>query len=117
MLANLRRMLLSLFIVSLFFFISCKNDKIPDGVLNQNEMKSLLKDLHESEAAVFTQSKPDTNSYSLPEYYSYLFKKHNTDSTGFANSMKYYSTKPELLEKIYTEMIDEVNKEQVGIVK
>ncbi len=115
--ANLRRMLQTAFILLFFFFFSCQNKTVPEGVLEQEKMKLLLKDLHEAESAVFTQSLPDSISYSLPEYYRYLLKKHNTDSIGLSKSMEYYSEHPELMEKIYTEMIDEVNKEQVGLLK
>jgi hypothetical protein len=95
-----------LFFSALLFLGACKSDGGGADVLGQDDMVSLLVDVHMVDG--FLVSQP--NNDSLYRYgtgrYLYVFKQHHTDSATFKRSMRYYTMRDEELVKIY----EEVNK-------
>lgn len=96
--------LIVLFISSL---VSCNNpDKIPQGVLSEKEMQSLLIDIHTLEGGWLVMP----NAVSYKEGYATVFKKHNITAIQYEQSMAFYQKKPHLLEKVYSAVRDTFEK-------
>lgn len=89
----------------LILIFSCGSPK-PEGVLNEQEMKSVLKDMHLANAYLNTLS-PDSMGKIAPTYYRQIFKNHKTDYKTFEKSLKYYSEKPILLDSMYSKIAAE----------
>jgi hypothetical protein len=115
-----------LFFSALLFLSACKLDKTPDGIIKQDKMISLLTDIHLVDGSLYNV--PSSNPDSMYKYgngnFVVLFKKYNIDSTQFKKSLKYYSFRPEQLDKMYTQIlknlqdkVDSINKVPLKIVK
>lgn len=96
-------------LLGLFFLIGCTNDKLPEGMLSQQRMIAVLTDVHLVDSYLNTVP-PDSVNYYGNAYYRTLFKKHHTDSTQLRKSIKYYSSKPEQMDEIYTQVLETLNK-------
>jgi hypothetical protein len=81
-------------------------------------MTELLTEVHIVDGSMYNVIQlPD----SLYKYgynkYNALFKKYNTDSVGFKRSMKYYSSHPELLQKIYDQVTINLKTKSDSVTK
>ena len=106
-----------LYIVFVFFFVSCtqnKNEvKIPEGIIPQAEMVKIIIDYHIAEAALLDcqNKKQDINNYTIL-YYNSILKKYKISRIKFNTSLKFYSDHIELLQKIYEEAGNELSTMQ-----
>ncbi|MFD2146568.1 DUF4296 domain-containing protein [Mucilaginibacter antarcticus] len=95
-----------LFFSALLVLGACKYGGGNADVLGEDDMVSLLVDVHMMDGYLASQP----NNDSLYRYgtgrYLYIFKQHHTDSATFKRSMKHYTMRDEVLVKIY----EEVNK-------
>jgi hypothetical protein len=111
--------------IILTLIIACQKrpEKIPDQVLNQKEMTSLLMDLHLAQSALSAMPTSDTitqpqstfsppKKYSMDDYVLYILKQHNIDTSVFKKSLKFYGERPELLEEVYDSVITNLNRIQ-----
>jgi hypothetical protein len=111
-----------LFFSVLIFLIACKGNKIPDGVLGQDEMTNLLTDIHIVDGGMYNvMQMPDSLYKYGTDKYLIVFKKYHTDSVQFRKSFKYYTDNPEKLEAIYEQITkniklksDSLNKLSTG---
>jgi len=105
MLLNYRmRFYLVLFFCVSTFFISCSqnNRKIPDGIIPEHDMAELLTDVHIVDGSLYNIPQvPDSIRKHGLGLYLAVFKIHNTDSVQFKKSVKFYSTRPDILNEIY----------------
>jgi hypothetical protein len=110
----------SLLFIFVLFLASCSGKpkfEIPDDVIRQDSMVSILIDIHILEAASQLIVQVDSQkSSNLDEFYGFIFKKHLTTKEAFDKSYLYYTTQPKLLEEIYAEVMIELSKKQ-GEVK
>jgi len=98
-----------------FCMFSCASDKveIPDGVLPVEKMVLVMADVQITEAAMmYRNSNGDFTDNKAPAYYQFIFSKHKISEKVFRDSFKFYSDKPELMDKIYEEVIIEITKRQ-----
>ncbi|RZK13292.1 MAG: DUF4296 domain-containing protein [Flavobacterium sp.] len=91
--------------ITLFFsalVILCACNRSPKGVIDEEEMISLLVDVHITDGSLGTiSSVPDTlYKYGTGKFLA-VFTKHHTDSTTFNKSYKYYTSEPELFVTMY----------------
>jgi hypothetical protein len=108
----------SLFFSLLLFVCACGSDETPKNILSNNTMIGLLTEIHIADGGMFnTVQIPD----SLYKYgtgrYLLVFKNFHTDSVQFRKSMKYYSSKPEILEKIYDQVKLNINQKTDSLNK
>jgi hypothetical protein len=98
------RFYLVLFFCGLTFLFSCSDDKgVPGDVIPEHQMSLLLTDVHLVDGSIYNlPAMPDTLVKHGLGLYLAVFKKHHTDTTQFAKSLKFYSTRPDLLLSIYT---------------
>jgi hypothetical protein len=93
-----------LFFLPFLFLISCKN-KVPAGILNHEDMKSVLIDVHIVDGHLFNvPSQPDSLFKHSAGFYQQVFVQHHTDSVQFKKSFDYYTNQPDQLFEIYDDI-------------
>jgi hypothetical protein len=109
---------ISLFFSVLLYLTACQSSSVPDGVIKEQEMISLLTDIHITDGSIYTVPQmPDSlYKYGSAKYVA-VFKKHHTTDAIFKKSLKYYTTQPEQLQDMYNKIdgilkakIDSTNK-------
>ena len=94
--------------------VGCSSKSEEVGIMNEPEMVEFLIDLHLSEAAVQDiRLKPDSTEVVFAAREKYLLKKHNITDSIFIKSYSYYLEHPDILEEIYTAVIDSLSLRQV----
>lgn len=107
----------SVFLVFILFLFSCKNDKLPEGIIGRKEMASLLVDVHLADGAVYMTAIPDSiNKYGMGLYKA-VFNKHKVDSVTFRKSFQYYARNPIDMDKIYNVVMKELQHKQDSLTK
>ena len=86
--------------VSLFFIglIGC-GKKVPDEIIQPDEMEDLLYDYHIVSSMV--NDLPYSENYKKGAYLKYVFQKHRVDEANFDSSMVWYTRHTEELATIY----------------
>ena len=86
--------------VSLFFIglIGC-GKKVPDDIIQPDEMEDLLYDYHIVSSMV--NDLPYSENYKKGAYLKYVFQKHRVDEANFDSSMVWYTRHTEELATIY----------------
>ena len=103
----------------LFFIFSCKQaeEKIPSDILSKEKMVKVLVDIHLAEANVTIKNLAGDDANKLATaYYQHIYKSHRISKEEFKKSFLFYSQHPQLLEKIYDEVLSELSKKQVETV-
>lgn len=98
------RFYLILFFCGLVFLVGCTDNKgVPDGIIKEHQMSLLLTDIHLVDGRLYNLPPvPDTLVKHGLGLYLAVFKLHHTDTNQFKASLKYYSTRPDMLNDIYT---------------
>ncbi len=109
-----KRKLFYPFILFLMIFFSCtkKPVTIPETVLSREEMVSVLVDIHLAQALAGVNQFNDSAHYSLSDYSSSVFSRHHITREKYIQSLEFYTDHPELLDEMYTEVINELSKKQ-----
>lgn len=99
-----------IFIITALLLLGCGNEEKPEGLLNQDEMVSLMVDVYLAEARISTTGISRDSASKLFEPYesALLAKRGITDSILQAN-YAYYLQEPDELEKILDAVIDTLN--------
>ena len=87
--------------------------KIPTGILSETAFASILKEVHLTEAIFeLNKSKGMENAKNtLANSYQSIYKTHNITDTTFSKSLDYYAKNPEILEEIYSTVLEELANE------
>lgn len=92
-----------LFFAALLFSCSGKN-KIPEDVLSQKKMVSVLWDLFRADEFLTVYVLPADSTINKKEetirYYEEVFKLHKTDKAAFQKSFSFYETHPSLMKQL-----------------
>ena len=111
---------ISLFFSVLLYLTACKSNDVPNGIIEEKEMISLLTDVHIVDGAIYTvpQVSDSLYKYGRAKYVA-VFKKYHTTDDQFQKSLKYYTTQPDRLQEMYNKIdaiikakIDSINKAQ-----
>jgi hypothetical protein len=101
-----KRILIAL--VWLVFALACQSSRSkPEGLLNEDQMVSILLDIQITEGIVSAMPVPYDSAnvlYSLLE--KEVFFKHGVTDSVFISSMKFYLEDAAMMEKIYGRIID-----------
>lgn len=97
-------MKLQLLLISFFLLTSCRRHVPPQGILDEKQMVNVLADLSVIDGYMSTLLYTDSLRMQGKNYYSTVYKNHNTSKAVFDKSMRYYSTKPALLDSMYSEV-------------
>lgn len=84
-----------------------------EDIVSSDEMKGILVDVFIAEGAIGISDvyHKDMNYYTR-QYYNFILKKHNISATQFQKSFKYYASDLDEMEKIMTEVIDDLSQKQ-----
>lgn len=96
------RMLISILLI-LFIYGCIRNNKIPSGILAQNEMRKVMWDLMRADAFVSDFIMRDSTCNELAEsamLYEQVFAIHATTEEIFRKSMDFYEGRPDLLKTV-----------------
>lgn len=95
-------------------FISCgkKTVSIPSDVLPKKQMIEVMTDVQLAEAAKDVAMSEDKTKNTIQEYYAFIFNKHRITKEQFQKSFDFYKTHPELMEEIYSEVINRLSELQ-----
>jgi hypothetical protein len=102
----------------LIFFISCSSGDvtIPSDVIQKDTMVQVLTDVQIAEASLmFQNSRGMSTVGKAPRYYQFIFKKHHINEKQFRKSFSFYMDQPELMDKMYGEVINEISKRQAEV--
>ena len=99
-------------------FIACESNEvsIPDDVIDREEMVLILADIHIAEATSNYKLLNDSVKTNINIYYSDIFKKHNITSEQYKTSYDFYLEHPQLFNRMYDEVINELSRRQTEIL-
>lgn len=101
----------------LLFLFSCSSrvEESPD--IDRDTMVRILADIHISEGAAQQKSlSSDTILFDdSSTYFPHILKTHNIDEATFKKSMDYYISKPQMLDKMYADIIEMLTKMESGV--
>jgi len=84
---------------------ACGGGSVPSGILNPDRMTALLTEIHIADGSMYSAMQVPDSLYKYgTARYLVVFKSFQTDSVQFKNSMKYYASRPDQLEKIYDQV-------------
>lgn len=113
-------MRLLILLIALFTMMGCrKRDKIPQGVLSQEQMRRIMWDLIRTDIFVSDFLSKDSTinrDESRLNLYLQVYRLHKTDKETFKKSMAFYQGRPDLLKVITDSLrVDErkANEEQL----
>ena len=110
----------TLFFLFLMIFVSCKaaDPKLPEDVLTQEQMVSLLIDFYLIEGKVRVLKQPQDSAVSVFNVFEEeLYQKHQTDSIQHLHSYNYYLQHPKELNEIYVAVVDSLNLREKVVKK
>lgn len=103
------------FILTIFFSACVRNNKIPKGIIAQNEMRKLMWDLMRADAYiadfVMKDSSRDQKAESA-KLYEQVFTIHSTSEDVFKRSLAFYQSRPDLLKVITDSLRSDEKKAQ-----
>lgn len=88
--------------------VSCKEEeKLPEGMMDQEEMVAFLIDLHVSQAEIQNlRLETDSAAYLFKVFERYNLEKHGMDDSTFYKSFSWYLDHPQQMYDIYTAVVD-----------
>jgi len=107
-----------IFTILLIFLYSCsgisKQEEVqtvqkPDWLLEEDKMVEIITDLRITDAALFTGHNGIQRNKKID--WAFIMKKHNTVDSIFIQSHDYYAGQPEVMDKIYEGVIDNLSEQ------
>ena len=107
------------FISTAFIISSCleKEINIPENVLKQNEMSSILTDIHIAQSAVNNKIVIDSMNYIFNDYINYILKQRKIKKEDFLSSLKFYSEHPDILQEVYDSVLTSLRRMEASTDK
>lgn len=98
-----------LILYSLFFTLSgCR----PRGILHSGEMRSVLVDLHTTDALLQMSGKQFLSPEEKSLYYAQVLEKHGITQAQFDSSIVWYTAHPQLFDKIYPKVLSDLDAKE-----
>jgi len=92
------RLIIIVLIISIFSGACAR--KVPENVVPQQQMGALLLDMHLADGRLASMVADSARVY-RNAYYESIFERYRIDSNTFERSIEFYSTRPELMKKLY----------------
>ncbi|MET1055499.1 MAG: DUF4296 domain-containing protein [Pedobacter sp.] len=109
--------------LTLVLIAGCKT-KVPDDIIQPDEIRLVLYDMHIADGYISTIPVPDSARKVGSSYYRAIYQKYGIDSAKYTRSMNYYYDHVEALSAIYKDVTanlqkskDSVDKVQAKILK
>lgn len=91
----------------MIFSFACADEQAPPGVLTEDEMVMILKDIHLTEGKVSALPITYDSSQTLYRLMEReVFLKHEVSDSVFTESMRYYLKDAGIMDRIYARVID-----------
>lgn len=112
------------FIIALLLLLSAcgskSNEFVPEPLLTEQEMIDILTDVQIIEADINYQKAMEREEGQAPKdysgltrsYYDQLFEHHGITDSIFTQNVRYYTTRPAVLERIMDSVTQRLTKEQ-----
>ena len=84
----------------------------PKGILHSWEMRSLLYDLHRTDALLQVSGKQYESDEVRDLYYAGVLEKHGVTQAQFDSSLVWYTAHPQLFDKIYPKVIVRLREDE-----
>ena len=102
-------------ILPLHILICCgaeTKDPLPESILKEDKMTSLLLDMHLYEGLVYRQHKlPEDSMYKLQAYFrKAICLRHGVEDSVYSMSLTYYEAHPRRYLRIYERLMDSLNR-------
>jgi hypothetical protein len=103
-----------LFCLFLLAVLGCSEKVSKKDVLSEKQMTAILIDIHIAEAKVHQVNvgSRDSTAAIYLALEDKILKKNNVSKKEYTKSFNYYNDRPDLMEKIYTAVIDSLNVRQ-----
>jgi hypothetical protein len=107
-------LILNFVVLIILFSGGCGNKQQQGGdIIEKAKMINILTDINLVEASLRSnQPRSAADSLRTIAFYNEIFKKYNTNRVQFDNSIRFYSKNPEVLGKIYDEVIARLSRMQ-----
>ncbi len=89
-------------------FIGCR----PHGVLSSRQMRSVLLDLHRTDAVLQAAGYNYGHDEDVAKYYQAVMDKHGITQAEFDSSLVWYTNHPQLFDKIYPPVVKQLEAER-----
>lgn len=96
-----------IFLLAVTCFIGCR----PRGILSSREMRTVLVDLHKTDALLQVSGLQHGHDDAEDTYYAIVLEKHGITQAQFDSSLVWYTNHPQLFDKIYPKVLDELSLE------
>lgn len=94
-------------ILTVILFWACSDEDTPLGILPEDQMVVILKDIHMTEGKVSALPIPYDSSQTLYKLLEKeVFLKHEVSDSVFTQSMRFYLEDPVKMDRIYARLID-----------
>lgn len=98
---------ISMLILFISLTLACSQADEDKTMLLKSKMISILNDIHIAESEIAIKNLPsDSARLYFYQFQKGIFEKHDTDSTTFNKSFKYYLSQGVLFDQIYGEVVD-----------
>lgn len=100
--------------------VGCKAEMpdLPTEVMPIDKMKVIMADMHIADAVAETKGLGGANEKLLTEeYYSQIYKNNHVTEQEFIQSYNFYKANPEWLNKLYDEVLNDLNKRTGNVSK
>lgn len=98
-------------VLTLIFFMPVSCSRAPENVLSQRRMIVFLSDLHKLDGALSAKGLTTIDDRENIYFYNALLAKHKISKEQFDSSLVWYTRNPKKFNKIYKEVLVELNKE------
>ena len=104
----MNRLHLYIIVSTLFILTSCR----PPGILHSWEMRAVLVDLHKADATMQYAGLVRGNEEIRTIYYAQVLERHGVTQAEFDSSLVWYTSHPQIFDKIYPRVISELQAQQ-----
>ena len=105
-------------VVCVFLMACVNNEEVPDGILPDSTMKSILIEVSIVDASYnVSMSSPNAPKFKPELFYEQVLIQHHTNRAEFNRSMAFYARNSGRLQKIYEAALVDLSKRQVEASK
>lgn len=93
-----------LFILSLLFLSSCKDNNLPKDLIEEQKMIHIMSELHIVDGYMSSLSYTDSVRINGKNFYNTVYKNNGITKAQYENSLKHYSMDPVKLDSMYSDV-------------
>jgi len=103
-------------IVVIFFLAGCARTELPEDIMSEENLATLLLDMYIAEGRLNNRSASDFLPREIyPLYHQRILEKHNISDSVYMKNMEYYLTEPMAMNRVYDIIIDSLKLRQEEI--